>query len=129
MNEVQRIDLNDYVQTGEGGTAQAYTHKNGRTLAKLYNPGFEADRAREEFLTARTVFELGIPTPEPYRMVTDGERSGAEYELIKGKRSFARIISQEPERIEDISLTFARMAKELHAKEAYDSLIEFFGIK
>ena len=35
MNEVQRIDLNDYVQTGEGGTAQAYTHKNGRTLAKL----------------------------------------------------------------------------------------------
>ena len=51
-------------------------------------------------------------------MVTDGERSGAEYELIKGKRSFARIISQEPERIEDISLTFARMAKELHAKEA-----------
>lgn len=118
MNEVQRIDLNDYVQTGEGGTAQAYTHKNGRTLAKLYNPGFEADRAREEFLTARTVFELGIPTPEPYRMVTDGERSGAEYELIKGKRSFARIISQEPERIEDISLTFARMAKELHAKEA-----------
>ena len=24
MNEVQRIDLNDYVQTGEGGTAQAY---------------------------------------------------------------------------------------------------------
>ena len=118
MNEVQRIDLNDSVQTGEGGTALAYTHKNGRTLAKLYNPGFEADRAREEFLTARTVFELGIPTPEPYRMVTDGERSGAEYELIKGKRSFARIISQEPERIEDISLTFARMAKELHAKEA-----------
>ena len=37
MNEVQRIDLNDYVQTGEGGTAQAYTHKNGRLPDEAYD--------------------------------------------------------------------------------------------
>ena len=117
-DDYKLIDLNDYVQTGEGGTALTYTHKDGHTLAKLYNPGFEADNAREEFLTARTVFELGIPTPEPYRLVTDGKRSGAEYELIKGKRSFARIISPEPERLEEISLTFARMTRELHTKKA-----------
>ena len=87
-------------------------------MAKLYNPGFEADRAKAEFLTARAVFELGIPSPEPFRLITDGERSGAEYELIKNKRSYTRIISQEPERLEKISLKFARMAKELHAKQA-----------
>jgi len=29
MNEAQRINLDDYIQTGEGGTAVAYTHKNG----------------------------------------------------------------------------------------------------
>ena len=119
MNEdVQVINLDDYIQTGEGGTALTYTHKNGRSLAKLYKPGFEADRAKAEFLTARTVFELGIPSPEPYRLISDGERRGAEYELIKGKRSYTRIISQEPERLEEITLKFARMAKELHAKEA-----------
>lgn len=121
---MERINLDDYIQTGEGGTAVAYTHKDGKTLAKLYNPGFEADKAKTEFLTARTVFELGIPTPEPYRLLTDGERNGAEYELIKGKRSFARIISQEPERLEEISVTFARMARELHAKEADTSRLE-----
>ncbi len=118
MNDIQRINLEDYIQTGEGGTALTYTSKDGKTLAKLYNPGFEADRAKDEFLTARMVFEMGIPTPEPYRLVTDGERLGGEYELIKGKRSFARIISQEPERLEEISLEFARMAKELHAVKA-----------
>jgi len=118
METYQLIDLNDYIRTGEGGTAVAYTHKNGKTLAKLYNPGFEADKAKEEFLTARIVFELGIPTPEPYRLLTDGERFGAEYELIKGKRSFSRMISQEPERLHEISVEFARMSKELHAKEA-----------
>jgi uncharacterized protein (TIGR02172 family) len=119
MNEeIQRINLDDYIQTGEGGTALTYTHKDGLSLAKLYNSGFEADRAKAEFLTARAVFELGIPSPEPFRLITDGERSGAEYELIKNKRSYTRIISQEPERLEEISLKFARMAKELHAKQA-----------
>ena len=119
MNEeIQRINLDDYIQTGEGGTALTYTHKDGLSLAKLYNPGFEADRAKAEFLTARAVFELGIPSPEPFRLITDGQRSGAEYELIKNKRSYTRIISQEPERLEEIALKFARMAKELHAKQA-----------
>ena len=118
MNTYETIDLNEYVRTGEGGTAVTYTHKTRNTLAKLYNPGFEADRAVAEFLTARTVFEMGIPTPEPYRLVTDGERFGAEYELIKNKRSFTRIISEEPERLEEISLNFAKLSRELHTKKA-----------
>ena len=118
MQTYENINLNEYVRTGEGGTAVSYTHKTKNTLAKLYNPGFEADRAAAEFLTARTVFEMGIPTPEPYRLVTDGERFGAEYELIRNKRSFTRIISQEPERLEEISLAFARAARKLHAQRA-----------
>ena len=115
MDSYQKIELSDYTRSGEGGTAVSYTHKTRNTLAKLYNPGFEADRAKAEFHTARAVFEMGIPTPEPYRLVTDGERYGAEYELIKGKRSVTRIISEEPERLQEISLTFAEWARRLHA--------------
>lgn len=115
MDSYQIIELSDYVRSGEGGTAVSYTHKTRNTLAKLYNPGFEADRAKAEFYTARAVFEMGIPTPEPLRLVTDGERYGAEYELVKGKRSFTRIISEEPERLQEISLTFAEWARRLHA--------------
>ena len=126
MSTYETIDLNDYIQTGEGGTAQAYTRKDGKTLAKLYNPGFEADRARAEFLTARTVFEMGIPTPEPYRLVTDGKRFGAEYELIPNKRSFTRIISEEPERLQEISLTFASWAGKLHATPADTSRLRSY---
>ena len=115
MDSYQKIELSDYVRSGEGGTAVSYTHKTRNTLAKLYNPGFEADRAKAEFYTARTVFQMGIPTPEPFRLVTDGERYGAEYELVKGKRSFTRIISEEPERLEEISITFADWARKLHS--------------
>ena len=117
MNTYKTIDLDDYIQTGEGGTARTYTHKTRPTMAKLFNPGNEAELAEREFLTARTVFEMGIPTPEPLQLVTDGERRGVEYELISNKRSFTRIISQEPERLEEISLAFARMARELHTKK------------
>lgn len=116
--QYQRINLGDYIQSGEGGTALAYASKDGKTLAKLYNPGFEADMAREEFIAACNVFEMGIPTPKPYRLITDGKRVGAEYELIKGKRSFARIISQEPQRLEELSLEFAQMARKLHDTKA-----------
>lgn len=115
MDSYQKIDLSDYVRSGEGGTAVSYINKTSDTLAKLYNPGFEAERAKAEFLTARTVYEMGIPTPEPYRLVTDGERYGAEYQLVKNKRSFTRIISEEPERLQEISLTFAEWARKLHA--------------
>ena len=125
-NEFQKIDLNDYVQTGEGGTALAYTHKSGKSLAKLYNPDFDIVKIKEEFWTSRTVFDLGISTPEPYRLVTDGKRFGGEYELIQGKRSFSRIISQESERLEELSLEFACMARKLHATKADTSRLRSY---
>jgi len=122
-NEVEKIDLDDYVKTGEGGTATSYTHKTRNSVAKLYKPGIEADKAKADFLTARTVFEIGVPTPEPYRLITDGERFGAEYELIKDKRSFSRIISEEPERMQEVSVLFAQKAKELHATKVDTSRV------
>ena len=127
MNTYKIIDLNDYFQTGEGGTALTYTHKTRPTMAKLFNIVNETELAEREFLTARAVFEMGIPTPEPLQLVTDGQRRGVEYELIRNKRSFTRIISQEPERLEEISLAFARMARELHTKKADTS--RFTSIK
>jgi hypothetical protein len=60
MNKIERINLDDYIQTGEGGTALTYTSKDGKTLAKLYNLGFEADRARDIFLPAY----LGTTDPQ-----------------------------------------------------------------
>jgi uncharacterized protein (TIGR02172 family) len=87
-------------------------------LAKLFTPGYAAETARREFLVNRMVYDMGVPTPEPIRLITDGTRYGAEYELIVGKRSFTRIISQEPGQLEPLSLLFARLSRELHATKA-----------
>ena len=118
MQDCETINLNEYTLSGEGGTAITYKHNSRNSLAKLYNNGFDADAAIEEFKVAQTVYDLGIPTPKPYRLVTDGERLGAEYEFITGKRSFARILSQEPEKMQKIAEAFAKAARALHSTKA-----------
>ena len=113
-NDVQRINLDDYIQTGEGGTALTYNHKDGKTLAKLFMSSVAADNAAREFHINQVVYESGLPTPKPIRLITDGERFGAEYELISPKRSFTRIISQEPDQLVPLSERFARLAQKIH---------------
>lgn len=55
MEKYERINLDEYVQTGEGGTAVSYIHREaGDTLVKLYNPGFEADKDQEVLRMRRT---------------------------------------------------------------------------
>lgn len=117
-NDVQRINLDDYIQTGEGGTALTYNHKNGKTLAKLFMSSVAANNAAREFHINQVVYESGLPTPKPIRLITDGERFGAEYELISPKRSFTRIISQEPDQLVPLSERFARLARKIHETPA-----------
>ena len=118
MDEVQRINLNDYIQTGEGGTSLTYNHKDGKTLAKLFMSSMAADNAIREFRINQVVYEIGLPTPKPIRLITDGERFGAEYELISPKRSFTRIISQEPDQLVPLSERFAQLARKIHETPA-----------
>ena len=51
--DYETIELSAYTRSGEGGTAVTYKHKELNRLAKLYNPGYEADMARQEFLSAK----------------------------------------------------------------------------
>ena len=41
MSAYETIDLNDYIQTGEGGTAQAYTRKDGRRWPSSTTPALK----------------------------------------------------------------------------------------
>ena len=118
METYKQIDLNDYVQTGEGGTSLTYNHRDGKTLAKLFLAGIAAENAIREFRTSQVVYESGLPTPKPIRLITDGTRFGAEYELIQPKRSFTRIISQEPDQLVPLSERFAVLAKQIHQTPA-----------
>ena len=117
--EAKKVDLNEWGYYGEGGTAVSFCNKqDGNIYLKLNKKEYPEELTREEFLAARMFGEMGLPTPEVYDYVTDGERFGYTGERIKGKISFARMLSQEPERQEELAGRFAAMALALHRTEA-----------
>lgn len=123
MNQYEKINLEDYFQSGEGGQSLTYTRKDGSAMAKLFLKSYGADTAEREFLISKVVYDLGIPSPKPIRLVTDGERFGGEYELIENKRSFTRIISQEPEQMEPLTRKIAELGRKLHSTPANTELL------
>ena len=95
--EPKLIDLNDYIRTGEGANGASYNHKSDpNIMMKMYFRNFEA--AAQELELAQKVYALGIPTPEPGDLVTDGERMGIRFRRLIGKRSYSRACGDEPER-------------------------------
>ena len=109
-----KIDLNDYVRTGEGANGDSYNHKTDSSIMlKMYFRNFEA--ARLELEVAQKVYAMGIPTPEPGDLVTDGERLGIRFRRIEGKKSYSRACGDNPEMAPEYGREFARMCKKLHA--------------
>ena len=118
-----KIDLNDYVRTGEGANGDSYNHKTDSSIMlKMYFRNFEA--ARLELEVAQKVYAMGIPTPEPGDLVTDGERLGIRFRRIEGKKSYSRACGDNPEMAPEYGREFARMCKKLHATHVDTSRFE-----
>ena len=124
------IDLNDYEVSGDGYTAISYNHKDGKRMMKLYAEYLPVSVPEQELKMSWSIMDLGLHIPRAYRLVTDGKRVGVEFERISPKRSFARAISQEPERLEEYVAEFARQCLKLHAKpcntEVFPSVKDHF---
>jgi len=117
------IDLNEYVLSGEGANGQSYDCLGDDSLmVKLYNPEYDKKAIVTELERAKNVFALGVPSPEPGDLVTDGTRLGIRFKRIMNKRSYARAIADEPERAEEFSREFACECKKIHAIECPEGM-------
>ena len=117
------IDLNDYIRVGEGANGASYNHKTDPSvMMKLYFRNFEA--AALELELAKKVYNMGIPTPEPGDLVTDGTQMGIRFRRIEGKKSYSRACGDNPERTDEYAREFARMCRQLHATHVDTSLFE-----
>lgn len=109
-----KIDLNDYVRTGEGANGASYNHKTDPSIMmKLYFRNFEA--AKLELELAQKVYRMGIPTPEPGDLVTDGNQMGIRFRRIDGKKSYSRACGDNPEKAPEYGKEFAQLCKKLHS--------------
>ena len=123
----EEINLDAYTRTGEGYTAVSYTAKSGGTMIKLYNDFIPESIPVQEYRLARQVRKMGVQTPEAFRVVTCGGRTGLEFELIKQKKSFARTISDEPDRLREIARLFALEVKTLHSIPCKSAAFGYVG--
>jgi len=118
MTDIEKIDLTRFLQVGEGANGLSYNSLDDpQVMVKMYNKGYDTSTIFTELDVARKVYELGIPTPRPGQLVTDGERIGIIFRRIDGKRSFARAISEEPDRYDEYTREFALLCKKLHTFE------------
>lgn len=126
----EKIDLSDYELSGESYASLSYNHKNGKRMMKLYTSCMTKETCEAELKMTEKVQALGINVPQAYRLVTDGERVGVEYERINPKISFSSAIAQEPSKLKHYAESFADMSKELHAKRCdpnkFTSAVEHF---
>ena len=125
--EAKIVDLQEWVSFGGGGFGESYYNKtDDSVILKLNKPSISASKAEEEFLRSKAVFQMGIPSAEPYEFVTDGQRYGMTVQRIQGKESFGRIIADHPERLEELAGVTAEYAKALHSipcnTESFDNL-------
>ena len=118
------IDINDYEESGDGFTAISYNSKQGCRMIKLYSDFIPFNVPEKEMKVNRTLLSKGLPIPMVYRMVTDGDRVGVEFERIMNKRSFSRAISQEPDKLEEYTVRFTAMCKHLHSIECDTTLFD-----
>lgn len=116
--EVETIDMDLFRRTGEGACGASYDCIDDPNLmVKMYNEGFPVQAIYDELDVVRKVYEAGVKSPKPGKLVTDGKRVGIAFRKIEGKRSFSRMFADEPERTEEYARELARLAKDLHSIE------------
>lgn len=121
--KIRSIDLKEFRKSGSGANGTSYDSiKDLGLMMKLYNPDYPFAPILKEVEVAKKVYDLGVPSPRPGTLVTDGLRTGILFERICSKRSYSRMLADEPERVEEFSRDFAVRCKDLHSRECPEGM-------
>lgn len=114
--EAKLVNLDEWESFGGGAFGESfYNKKDDSVILKLNRPDIPESKILQEFVRSKAVYDMGIPSAEPYEFVTDGKRYGMIVQRIQGKQSFGSIIADHPDRLEELACITADFAKALHA--------------
>lgn len=127
QREASIIDIDDWVQFGGGGNGLSYYHKEDDSLVlKMNKASLPEEHTLSEFERSKSLYEMGVSCPRVIDYVSDGQRYGLIVERVKDKKSFARIISEDPSQLEPLAREFARQARLLHGVRCDNGLFPGF---
>lgn len=124
MDKYREISLDKWHAVGEGSNAITYASDDGSLLLKLNKMTANEPMVLNEYNTSKKVASLGISTPTVHEMVKVGDKLGIIFQNIKHKKSYSRLIVDNPERIEEYTKIFTARCKELHATPCNTELFE-----
>ena len=104
-------------QSGDGYTAVTYWTPDQDAMVKFYYNFVDMEEVEKEKRYAREAMLLGVPTPLSGDLIEADGRHGIIFERIEGKVSFARALSNNPERYDELGKDYALLAKKLHATQ------------
>ena len=116
------LDLSRYSGFGAGFLSSAYNSNDGDSMLKVYNQRVPKRLVAQEKNVARAALLMGIPTPLVGTLYEEGELTAVDFERIADKVSISRAISNNPERMEEFSIRFAKICKKLHSTECNTTL-------
>lgn len=100
---------------GKGSNGVVY-RLDPDTIIKVYDSADALPSIHRERELARRAFVLGIPTAIPYDVVRVGDSYGSVFELLNAN-SFTKILSNEPERTDEIVELYVDLLKKIHSTE------------
>ena len=117
MQNYKDIDISAWTKVGEGGEGSTYTNpETPDVLLKVSNHTLtngSLEAVSKEFHTSKAVYDLGLPTPEMVEIVRVGEDYGILSQLVKGKKSLAKMSGENPDSIDSYAALMAKLAKQL----------------
>lgn len=114
--QAKLIDLNEWERSGGGGTGWSYINrKDSSIMLKLNKEEIPEEMSYHEYLISTTLYEMGISCPRVFDFVTDGTRFGMTVERMQGKKSYVRMIADNPELLEPLAKDFAVRSREFHS--------------
>ena len=111
------LDISEYSEFGGGFLSTAYNSQDGDSMLKMYGRNVPDEVVIREKNVARSVLLFGLNTPMVGTIYDCDGNKGLDFERIEGKRSFSRIISEEPSRMEELTVRFAKMCTQLHGTQ------------
>ena len=118
------LDMSKYQEFGASFLSKAYNSADGDSMIKVYGKRVPQALVAREKAVARAVLLFGLNTPLVGTIYSDGSNNALDFERIPGKRSFSRIISEEPERLEEITVRFAHMCRKLHSTQCDTTIFD-----
>ena len=98
---------------GEGFNGKVYRIDQDNVV-KVYKNADALDAIRHEREVARLALILGVPTAISYDVVRVGDSYGSVFEMLNA-RSFARILAEEPERMDWCVKEYVDLLKKVHS--------------